>query len=152
MTDYPVLRPGSPYDADGARVRYGGCTCGAVRFEVRGEPYVVGLCHCMDCRKATGGVAMPTADWLLEDFRSTGTVKTFNGRSFCPGCGSRLFHLNDTRAEIMLGALDDGPGDLFPTQEGWIIRREHWLAPVPGARQYQRDSEGPALSAERDPG
>ncbi|MEO7222454.1 MAG: GFA family protein [Devosia sp.] len=139
MTEYPVLRPGPPYDADGTRVRYGGCTCGAVRFELRGEPYVVGLCHCMDCRKATGGVAMASANWYLDKFTSSGTVKEFRGRSFCPECGTRLFHLNTKRAEILFGALDDGPSDLTPTVEGWIIRREHWLVPIEGAGQFERD-------------
>jgi hypothetical protein len=139
MDEYPVLRQGPSHDPDGTRVRYGGCTCGAVRFEVRGEPYIVGLCHCMDCRKATGGVAMPSANWYLDRFISTGAAKEFRGRSFCPECGSRLFHLNDKRAEVLLGALDDGPGDLKPMVEGWIFRREYWLAPVPGAAQFERD-------------
>jgi pimeloyl-ACP methyl ester carboxylesterase len=35
-------------------VRTGGCRCGNVRFEVWGEPCIVGLCHCQDCRKKTG--------------------------------------------------------------------------------------------------
>jgi hypothetical protein len=143
MIEYPVLRPGPPYDADGTRVRYGGCLCGAVRFEVRGEPTKVGICHCMECRKATGAVAMAYADWLKADFVHTGAVKEFSGRNFCPECGTRVFHLRPGKpdVEILLGALDDGPGDLTPTQEGWIIRREHWLAPVAGAGQYERDPD-----------
>jgi hypothetical protein len=139
MTEYPVLRPGPTHDPDGTRVRYGGCACGTVRFEVRGEPYVVGLCHCMDCRKATGGVAMASANWYLDKFISSGVVKEYRGRSFCPACGSRLFHLNDKRAEVLLGALDDGPSDLTPMVEGWIFRREHWMSPVAGAGQFQKD-------------
>lgn len=36
-------------------------------------------------------------------------------------------------------AFDDARGDLRPTQEGRIIRREHGLAPVDGASRNQRD-------------
>jgi hypothetical protein len=143
MTEYPVLRPGPPYDADGTRVRYGGCTCGAVRFEVRGEPFAVGVCHCMSCRKATGSVSMASANWRKDQFNYTGEIKEFSGRAFCPNCGSRVFHPQGERgAEVMLGALDDGPGDLVPMHEGWVFRREHWAAPVPGAKQFQHDVNG----------
>ncbi|RYE10257.1 MAG: GFA family protein [Hyphomicrobiales bacterium] len=140
MTDYPVLRPGPPVDHDGTRLRYGGCLCGAVRFTLRGEPSAVGICHCMECRKATGAVAMAYADWPAGSFSFSGAVQAFCGRSFCPACGTRVFHLRPGGgAEVLLGALDDGPGDLVPTQEGWTIRREHWLAPVAGAAQFERD-------------
>ena len=139
MPDYPVLRPGPPFDAAGTRLRYGGCLCGAVRFELRGEPDVVGICHCMECRKATGAVAMAYADWRLSQFSTSGTVREFSGRSFCPECGTRVFHLNDERVEVLLCALDVGPSDLTPSVEGWIIRREHWLAPVAAAAQFERD-------------
>ena len=32
----------------------GSCLCGAFRFEVRGEPGPIGMCHCRNCRKASG--------------------------------------------------------------------------------------------------
>jgi len=35
-------------------VHSGGCACGKVRFEARGEPYRVGMCHCLTCRKVHG--------------------------------------------------------------------------------------------------
>jgi hypothetical protein len=148
MTEYPVLRPGAPFGADGRRVRYGGCLCGQVRFQVHGEPSVVGICHCMECRKATGAVAMAYADWPRSDFSYSGTIKEFCGRGFCPECGTRVFHPREGKqeVEILLGALDDGPGDLTPTQEGWTIRREHWLAAVAGAGQFERDPTRPEPS------
>jgi hypothetical protein len=93
----------------------------------------------MECRKATGTVAMAYADWLRGAFTVTGEARTHAGRSFCPVCGSRVFHLSERKVEIMLGALDDGPGDLTPTREGWIKRREHWLLPVAGAAQFEED-------------
>ena len=37
-----------------ASLSSGGCACGAVRFVAEGEPYRVGLCHCLDCRKQYG--------------------------------------------------------------------------------------------------
>lgn len=35
-------------------LRKGRCTCGQVRYEVRGDPTKVGLCHCTGCREETG--------------------------------------------------------------------------------------------------
>jgi len=99
----------------------------------------VGVCHCLECRKATGGVAMPYADWPEEAFTSRGETCSFVGRSFCATCGSRLYHRSPGKVEIMLGAFDAAPGDLRPSEEGWTIRREPWLAPVPDARQHLRD-------------
>lgn len=139
MSDYPVLRPEPRSDADGTRLRQGGCSCGAMRFTLRGEPLKVGICHCTECRKATGVVAMGYADWPSAAFTVTGEVRTYRGRSFCPVCGSRLFHPGEDGVEILLGALDEAPGDLRPTREGWIIRREAWLAPIADAGQFDRD-------------
>ena len=129
----------SPVTSDSGRIRRGGCGCGAVRFEVKGEPYVVGTCHCTDCRKATGSTYVYYGDWPRSAFTSFGEARVFKGRSFCPNCGSRLFHLSDEKAEIMLAVLDDAPGDLEPVQEGWIKRREHWLVPIAGTNQFDQD-------------
>jgi hypothetical protein len=120
-------------------VRTGGCRCGAVRYEVRGEPVQVGLCHCTDCRKETGSAFLAYADWYREHFSVTGSYATYEGRSFCPICGSRLFHVDDEGAEICIGSLDEAPTNLAPTREGWIKRREPWLAPIAHASQWQED-------------
>jgi hypothetical protein len=100
---------------------------------------VVGLCHCHECRKATGSVYVAYADWARAAFSSSGETRELAGRSFCATCGSRLFHLSDEHAEVMLGVLDDAPTDLSPTREGWIIRREHWLGALVGTEQAERD-------------
>lgn len=134
-----MRRPGPPRDPDGTRVRYGGCSCGAVRFEIRGEPDKVGVCHCTECRKATGSAFVAYADWPSEALTVAGEAREYRGRSFCPVCGTRLFSLTADQAEIMLGALDDAPGDLVPDREGWIVRREHWLPPLTGAGQFDHD-------------
>ena len=40
---------------------------------------------------------------------------------------------------MSLGTLDDAPTGLTPMQEGWAIRREHWLTPIPGILHADRD-------------
>ena len=120
-------------------VRTGGCLCGAVRYEVRGEPYISGLCHCTTCRKLTGSQFSATANWRGAQFQMTGELKTYQRRSFCSTCGSRLFFLLKDGVEVFLGTLDEAPNDIAPTVEVWTIRREHWLPPVPGAILYDEN-------------
>ena len=70
-----------------------------------------------------------------------GTIAQYSGRGFCPTCGSRIVSVGEGEAEVMLGSLDNGPGDLTPQYELWIPRREHWLAPVEGSKQFEGDRE-----------
>lgn len=121
-------------------LRRGGCLCGAVRYEARGDPVLVGLCHCGDCRRESGSLGLYWADWPPDAVRMTGTLYTYQGRSFCPTCGARVAHLGAHETGLMLGTLDGPPTGLVPTRELWTIRREPWLAPVPGAEQFERDA------------
>lgn len=120
-------------------VRLGGCLCGAVRYEVMGQPYKSGVCHCGDCRKVTGSAFLYYADWLPHQFKSTGDVREFAGRSFCPTCGSRVFSRSDDQVEIYLGTLDSLPTDIAPDMEIWIKRREPWIVPL-DVPQYTEDA------------
>ncbi|MBY2923092.1 GFA family protein [Rhizobium leguminosarum] len=126
-------------------IRTGGCLCGAVRYEVWGEPYQSGLCHCKTCRKITGSAFSATANWHRRQFQMSGEISTFDKRSFCPVCGSRLFFLFDGGVEVFLGTLDDAPYAISPMVEVWNIRREPWLAPVVGAALY----EGNEIASEK---
>ena len=127
--------------------RAGGCQCGAVRYEVDGEPKRIGLCHCTDCRQTSGSVFSSFAIWPRTAFRSAAIVATFKGRSFCPTCGSRVFSLSPGEAEIMVGSLDDAPSGLIPEYELWTPRREAWLHGLPWASQHSGDRVEPASGA-----
>lgn len=129
----------SNVSSTGAGVRQGGCKCGDLRFEVSGEPLRVGLCHCADCRKFSGSAFTFFAVWPLQAFNSSGAASVFEGRSFCPRCGSRVFSLRNDEAEVMAGSLDAAPGDLVPAYEIWVPRREEWLLKLPWADQYAED-------------
>ncbi|MDB5562196.1 MAG: aldehyde-activating protein, partial [Hyphomicrobiales bacterium] len=113
-----------------AIIRTGGCSCGRLRYTVRGEPFLTGVCHCTNCRKESGSVFTVYAKWPIEAFEYQGEFSTFEGRSFCANCGSRLFNLHDADVEIRIGSLDEAPTTIAPMQEGWIKRREPWLQPI----------------------
>jgi len=119
--------------------REGGCLCGAVRYSVTGEPLRSGLCHCTDCRQAGGSAFSFYAIWPREAFTGEGATSSYNGRSFCPSCGSRLYSLTEDEAEIMAGSLDEAPSTLVPEYELWTFRREEWLHGLPGATQFERN-------------
>lgn len=125
-------------------VRSGGCLCGAVRYAVSGEPLRVGLCHCADCRKESGSSFVTFGVWPSSAFTSSGEVRVFDGRGFCPVCGSRLFNPGAAETEIRLGSLDDAPVKLAPRYEIWIGRREPWLhaQPVPQYAGDRADGNG----------
>jgi hypothetical protein len=110
-----------------------------VTFAVEGEPERVGICHCTDCRQESGSAFAFFGIWAASAFTCAGATKAYAERSFCPACGSRLFSLNDGEAEIKLGSLRSVPTSLKPSYELWTKRREPWLAPLPGADQFDED-------------
>lgn len=119
----------------------GGCRCGAVRFTALGEPYRVGICHCLDCRKYHGALFHASAIFAEAAVTISGPVGDFEGRCFCPRCGSPVFSRSGDEIEISLGALD-APDMFVPTYEIWTVRREAWLPPFPVARRYTHNRAG----------
>ncbi len=98
----------------------GGCACGAVRFEVQGEPIVSGACYCRTCQYVAGGGAAYGMMFRKEALKVTKgemkcfTVKGDSGadvfRFFCPGCGVHLISYNSNGPEfraVKAGVLDD---------------------------------------------
>ena len=87
----------------------GSCHCGAIRYEVEGEPLTHALCHCSDCRRHSGA---PMVGWTMypqEAVKITkGEPKTYESsqhgrRQFCPDCGTGLFYSN---ASVLPGLID----------------------------------------------
>jgi len=118
----------------------GGCLCGAVRISARGAPYRVGVCHCMDCRKHHGALFHASAVFPAEAVTVEGSPVGYEGRFFCPTCGSSVFSQSDDEVEIHLGALD-APDRFRPTYELWTVRREAWLPDFAVKARYPRERE-----------
>lgn len=123
----------------------GGCQCGAVRYQLEGEPNDVALCHCEGCRKSSGAPVMAWAGYAESRLTITkGAPKVINSsgksfRSFCAVCGTGLFYRNAEFlpgvVEVTLGSLDQ-PDALAPTihiqgaeQLSWM-KRAHELPVV----------------------
>lgn len=105
----------------------GRCACDAIRFEFDTDPDFVAMCHCLDCKRASGGeaaifFAVPQDDFALlagnpSSFHYVAESGGGLDRVFCPLCGSRLY----------TEKLDSFPGLVF-IQLGSLDRPE-WIAP-----------------------
>ena len=121
----------------------GGCLCGNVRLTATGEPYRVGLCHCLDCRKQSGSLFNASAIFPADAVTITGETRAFKGRSFCSNCGSSVFGRSGDEVEVSLGALNE-TDQFAPTYELWMIRREGWLPAFTSLHAYDMDRESTA--------
>jgi len=125
----------------------GGCHCGAVRYEIEGEPKHVALCHCSDCRKASGA---PVVAWIAvtqDSFRVLrGEAKTRNSsgvsmRSFCPDCGTGMWFRN---AENLPGIVDvqmatlDEPEAFAPQIQIQVADRIGWMRSAHELPEFER--------------
>ena len=76
----------------------GSCFCGAVEFEVKGEPTAMVYCHCKDCQAWSAGPINSASLWnpdLLEITKGQEYIETYNKtedsyRKFCKKCGGHL--------------------------------------------------------------
>ena len=98
----------------------GGCLCGAIRYEITGDPVRAANCHCDECRKATGASFATVAFFKEEDVKVTqGTPKQFfhpadscatMTKEFCPDCGSQVLGAGSGSPgirSVRVGSLDD---------------------------------------------
>ncbi len=76
----------------------GGCYCGNIRFEAKGEPKML-QCHCRECQYITGGHPNAITVWPQENVKFTkGEFKEFRRsdikqpvtRIFCGNCGTGI--------------------------------------------------------------
>ena len=119
-------------------LRPGGCLCGDVRLQARGEPRRVGLCHCLDCRKHHGALFHASAVYASEAVTVAGVTAQHHGRHFCPRCGSPVFSVTGDEVNVHLGTLDD-PQAFRPTYELWTVRRAAWLPELGTDEQFEGD-------------
>ncbi|KFK96412.1 hypothetical protein IV04_04780 [Serratia sp. Ag1] len=117
--------------------RTGGCACGSIRFKITAPLMGVGVCHCTDCQKLSGGapnyVALaPEASFAVTQGEAKiYSIKGDSGnnvkRAFCPECGTPLWSM-PTQAPfvaVKLGALDNN-ADLKPNLHLYVESAAPW--------------------------
>ncbi len=126
--------------ASSDRVWTGGCLCGAIRFEARGEPDRVVHCYCGMCRRWSGAAFVTFArfprasvcfvEGEVTPHRSSARVV----RGHCAACGGALTFAYDNEPEcvwLTAGSLDRA-GELEPTGEFMAEERVAWARGVVG--------------------
>ncbi|MCP4314846.1 MAG: GFA family protein [Hyphomicrobiales bacterium] len=115
----------------------GGCMCGAVRYEITGEPSRVLHCHCQSCRSHTGApmatLAVFGAEQVIfsgDDRKNYQSAPGVN-RAFCANCGTSLTWETVFGDEGPLCAIHissfDNPDALTPDAHSFYPERISWF-------------------------
>jgi hypothetical protein len=127
----------------------GGCQCARVRYRIEGKPLAVVVCHCTECQRQSGSAFGMSMAVPRDAFRLlSGELRAFDvscdsGRiktcTFCPTCGTRIYHqVSREVLSIKPGTLDDTSG-LDPDTHFWTKRKQPWV-PIPdGVRCVEDD-------------
>lgn len=124
--------------------RTGSCLCGAVKYEVSGEPLIARICWCRVCQKisanGTANAIFPSAaievTGSMGCFTSTADSGNQISRHFCPGCGSHLFANSSATPQfrvVRLGTLDD-PSSIRPEVNMWSASAPSWACLDPALK------------------
>ena len=99
------------------KITKGGCLCGAVTYELKGELRPVVACHCIQCRKTSGHYVAATQVAAADAEISGETLTWYRSsdvaeRGFCSICGSNLFwrELGSDNVSIWAGSIDGRTG------------------------------------------
>lgn len=126
-------------------IKTGGCLCGDVRYEARGEPAHSMICHCKVCQKTSGSALSTVALFLKTHVKLlSGTLSSYAYQSdsnntleinFCPQCSSpvtlTMSHMPDL-ISIKAGTFDDTSW-YKPSVNIWTDSRQPWVQLDPAA-------------------
>lgn len=131
----------------------GKCQCGEVHYHVTGVPVTLFACHCTECQRQSSsafGMALWVKDARVELLSGALTrwIRTLpSGRSmecsFCPNCGTRLFHQVLGQSEIVSikpGTLDDISW-LNPVGHIWTKSMQPWVRLDPESLCYEENPD-----------
>ncbi|KFY15299.1 hypothetical protein V492_02093 [Pseudogymnoascus sp. VKM F-4246] len=135
----------------------GSCKCSTIKIEMQGEPDMLGLCHCTNCRKSTGSTYSTNAIFDKSKFTIiSGEPKVYEVQggsgnpafvNFCGNCGSTMWTKSPLRPDIVVikvGILDgDALEKMAPKLETFTSRKPSWMKSVDGAMQFENGFVAP---------
>ena len=137
----PTNRPALPMT--------GGCSCGAIRYQIASFPLLLYTCNCTDCQTASGSAFAQNMPVLARDFHILqGEPKGWRRLSptgipviswFCGDCGGRLYGERAGREEIVnvrAGTLDDTSW-LVPAAHMFMKSAQPWVLPAANAECHE---------------
>lgn len=114
----------------------GHCLCGAVSYQIQGEPVASRVCWCRDCQRISSNGTV-NAIFPSEAFQISGEPREYTRtaesgnqvrRRFCAQCGSHLFADSTGRpglTVVRLGTMDD-PSAVRPSVNIWASSAPAW--------------------------
>ena len=129
----------------------GSCQCGKIKYKLNEEPIKVLACHCTECQK------LSTSPFSVSAFVNSNAIE-FNGElsewirtaesgnknhaKFCPTCGTRIYHFNPNKPEIVVLKLKpvNLPDDtLFePSAHIWVSQKLSWFEIPKGIPTFEK--------------
>jgi len=115
----------------------GGCACGAIRYEISGEPVFSNHCQCRDCQSESGAGHLSHLTFMREGVKVSGKAASWEmtadsgnkkSRHFCPNCGSPVYMTFAAMPQlftIRAASLDD-PARFQPQAVTYAVRGYAW--------------------------
>jgi hypothetical protein len=127
----------------------GGCACGAIRYEIPGEPVASNDCQCRDCQRESGTGHGSHLTFLREGVKLTGEGKRWDmvgdssnakSRFFCAVCGTPVYMTFSAMPQffsVRAASLDD-PGRYKPQMVTYRVRSLAWDNVDPTLQRFDK--------------
>ena len=124
----------------GDHIRHAGCSCGAVRYEIRGDPVRVSVCHCKQCQLRTGsafGIScyfpkrnVTVVQGSTHMYERSSDAGRWIRNQFCTSCGNTVLWEAEALPEafgLAAGAFDQTDW-VTPERHVWAESAQNWLS------------------------
>ncbi len=110
------------------------CLCGDVTFRSSVPPVIQFVCHCTDCRAATGAQSTRTVIFNSQGVKTTGELVRLSfvaasgsttHRDACRDCGSVVFDISEQYPDLIgvLAQCIPAPFEFQPSHHIWLQSR-----------------------------